>query len=81
MELILLEGSGDHEGNRLLDRFEAHTGLKGEPLRDVHSRRYETRWETFEEADGAVAKVFEGELQPPEPDWRERVKVGVEGLQ
>jgi hypothetical protein len=67
MELILLEGSGDEEGNRLLDRFEKHTGLIGEPLRRDQSRRYETRWETFEQADAAVARISRRSFSDPNP--------------
>jgi hypothetical protein len=79
LQLILLEGFHDPEGNRLLKRFEEHTGLVGDPFRDSHSRLYHVPWESFEEADTAISEIFERHLSPPEPLWREHLTVGTEG--
>jgi hypothetical protein len=66
VELILLEGFDDPEGNRLLDRFEEHTGLEGDPLRDSHSRVYPMSADTPQGVEDFVSDVFENRLSPSE---------------
>ena len=77
LELILREGYGDPEGNRLLDRLEEQTGLVGDPLPRDHSRLYHVAEETFEDGEAFIRRVFEEQLR--EPHWHERLRFGVEG--
>jgi hypothetical protein len=78
-EIILLEGFGDPGGNRLLDRLEEHTGLVGDPLPGEPSRRYEIPAETREKAESVISDIFENQLIPPEPRWRDSLTLGTEG--
>jgi len=64
-------------GNRLLDRFEAQTGIENQPVEDSHARLYYLSQETFEEAEAFIAKIFEEQLG--ERRWRDSLNVGTGG--
>ena len=77
VQLILLHGFHDPEGNRLLDLLEKHARLESEPVPDNHGPRYHIAAETHEGAETLFRDIFENQLV--EPQWRESLKVGTEG--
>ena len=73
VEIVLLNGFNDPEGNRLRERFEKHTGGTWNPHPGEGSFVYHVLANTFEDASEFVENVFEQELK--EAGWREHLRL------
>src|SRR5215217_5819297 len=65
VQLILLHGFHDPEGNRLLDLLEKHARLESEPVPDNHGPRYHIAAETHEGAETFSATSSRTSLSNP----------------